>query len=823
MYYSKCLLAAYQSGQQPLELISNAGYQTGSQGYESISLQASGVASVAGVSLSGVSVSLSQLTGLHIDVEADSVGSEALALKASASYDSGYTKDVSDALVITGYDPALGANQSVQVSYTENDVTIAGSVDLSAASTDLMDTAALAALLEKAQQTPLQLYTSQSVQRLEAAMAAVKAFLDQPGSPEVYGQVFRELKEALDVLQAKGNLARGMSVQASCAQSSAAKITDGTVSLSNYWASTDSNGNVDAKDASFVIDMDGVIDADAVRVYPYWGGTRNYQYELYGSMDGQAWSKIAEKRDDAPATSAGDLHLLQDGCIFRYLKLQGVHTTVQGRDDINNIHIVEVQVFGTERANLAYLKPVRSSGTDTSAASSASSREAQIVDGDRSTYWDGGSYANRPWVEVDLEKENWIESINVVTYWMRTDKRYYHYEIETSLDGQTYTPVYAKTEGTDPSTAAGETITFEQPVLARYVRLIGTYNSANSAFHCNELRVYGHEKADKRLLKLAIDTAHSLTLPENLNSLVRTTFEARLSKAEAVHEQEDASQQAVNEAWTELCAVIHMSNFVSDKSELSVLIARAALIDPDRIAEGESKTEFLDALEYAAQVMEDPNALSEDSIARAVSRLQQAMDNLEWITEEFDTAMLELLVDTTKDADPAKYVPAGWNAFEAACTTAVQVLENPQSQQQIDEAAAALHEAWLNLRLKADESLLASLRAFVSWKEQSDLSVLDASLAARIEQLGSTVAQALENPKAIEAEQAKAWAAEAASLQKQAAARLQAKNPAGQKNAAKTAARAGSVKTAADLESLPFAILAAAAGAALLVLKKRIH
>ena len=40
LFYSKCLLAAYETGGEPLELISNAGYYTGSNGYESISLQA---------------------------------------------------------------------------------------------------------------------------------------------------------------------------------------------------------------------------------------------------------------------------------------------------------------------------------------------------------------------------------------------------------------------------------------------------------------------------------------------------------------------------------------------------------------------------------------------------------------------------------------------------------------------------------------------------------------------------------------------------------------------------------------------------------------
>lgn len=51
LYYSKCLLAAYEADKEPLELVSNAGFSTGSEGYESIPLQAKGVALVAGVEI----------------------------------------------------------------------------------------------------------------------------------------------------------------------------------------------------------------------------------------------------------------------------------------------------------------------------------------------------------------------------------------------------------------------------------------------------------------------------------------------------------------------------------------------------------------------------------------------------------------------------------------------------------------------------------------------------------------------------------------------------------------------------------------------------
>ena len=132
LFYAKCLLAAYAAGGEPLKLISNAGFGTGSNGYESISLQASGVAQVAGVKATSSSkLTLSTLTGIAVEYTSKPV--------VTAIYDNGYTRDVTDKAIITGYDPALGAKQTVTVSYTENGVTKEGTFTLNAANSYVSD------------------------------------------------------------------------------------------------------------------------------------------------------------------------------------------------------------------------------------------------------------------------------------------------------------------------------------------------------------------------------------------------------------------------------------------------------------------------------------------------------------------------------------------------------------------------------------------------------------------------------------------------------------------------------------------------------------
>ena len=175
------------------------------------------------------------------------------------------------------------------------------------------------------------------------------------------------------------------------------------------------------------------------------------------------------------------------------MKIKGIKTHVEGRSDINNMHIIEVQVFGSEVGNIALGKPVRSSGSDQSVSSSSGAVEAKINDGDRTTYWDAGKYAQQPWIIVDLQGLYKLDELKVVTYWMRTDNRYYHYDLYASTDGENFTKIASKDWNT-PETIFGENFDLSgQEICATHIKLVGLYDSANSSFHLNELRVYGTE------------------------------------------------------------------------------------------------------------------------------------------------------------------------------------------------------------------------------------------------------------------------------------------------------------------------------------------
>ena len=483
LFYSKCLLAAYASGGEPLELISNAGFYTGSNGYESISLQANGVASVAGVSASS-NLTLSALVTLTVAYDG--------ALTVTAGYDTDYSRDVTDKAVISGFDPELGAEQTISVSYTENGLTLQGSFDLSQGECTVFSVAHLEALIAQAEAISPAAYTRDTYAAMTEALEAARSLLAEGDyTLAEVDAAYAALSAAIANLKTLVNIAYKMPVSANCNESNAYKVNDGTISTSNYWASTNSAGNVPANEAELILDLDGTYALEAIRVYPYWGGQRIYQYELFGSVDGENWEKIAENVSEDYVTDQGITHEVD--ATAAYVKLVGIKTHVEGRSDINNIHIIELQVFGTEPGNIALGKPVYSSGSDQSASSSAGAVTGRVNDGDRTTYWDAGKYANQPWAIIDLEGEYLLDEVNVITYWMRTDKRYYHYDLYATTDGTEWTKIAAKDWDT-PETVLGETFDLRgREIRATQLKIVGLYDSANTSFHVNEIRAYGTE------------------------------------------------------------------------------------------------------------------------------------------------------------------------------------------------------------------------------------------------------------------------------------------------------------------------------------------
>jgi uncharacterized protein (TIGR02145 family) len=133
------------------------------------------------------------------------------------------------------------------------------------------------------------------------------------------------------------------------------------------------------------------------------------------------------------------------------------------------------------QTSIAFNKPATSQ-SDYSSSYMAS--KGNDEDGSNSSMWAAAPYPQ--WWKVDLEGVYDVTGIVVRNY--VDGVRYYHYTVEGSIDGQTYTQIAEKTND-NPATDAGDS--YSVTATARYLRVNLTYNSDNEGVHLCDFRAYG--------------------------------------------------------------------------------------------------------------------------------------------------------------------------------------------------------------------------------------------------------------------------------------------------------------------------------------------
>ncbi|WP_225849044.1 alpha-N-acetylglucosaminidase TIM-barrel domain-containing protein [Streptomyces sp. HPF1205] len=132
---------------------------------------------------------------------------------------------------------------------------------------------------------------------------------------------------------------------------------------------------------------------------------------------------------------------------------------------------------------------VLSLGRPTAALSSeAGTPPSAAVDGDRTdkAYWGSPLSGGYTWWQVDLGAQHELSSVDVRPY--VDGKRAYTYTLEGSTDGVHWFVLGGKNTSA-VATDAGDAFTLE--AAARYVRVVGLSNTANSSFHLTEVTVTG--------------------------------------------------------------------------------------------------------------------------------------------------------------------------------------------------------------------------------------------------------------------------------------------------------------------------------------------
>ena len=318
-----------------------------------------------------------------------------------------------------------------------------------------------------------------------------------------------------------------------------------------------------------------------------------------------------------------------------------------------------------------------------------------VNDGIVDTYWDGIAWNGEvtPYIIIDLGKDYLIDRMNVVNYY--DGKRYYDYDLYVSKDNETWQKVANRKEtyGEAPSLVTGDTYEFSaDQITARYIKLVGLYNSANEGFHVKELRAYGNEITDKTALKIALDLANAIT-DEDLENVVKAVadeFKAARDEANAVYNNASATQEEINNAFDRLASAMHMLDFVKgDKTALKAFIDKVSGLEADKYTEA-TWTPFNDALVTANNVYNDENAMQEE-VNTTYQELVTAFLNLRLIP---DKSLLEDLINKAEGLNLASYSKATVQVVNDALANAKNVLANENAtQKDVDNAKATLEKA----------------------------------------------------------------------------------------------------------------------------------
>jgi alpha-N-acetylglucosaminidase len=116
-----------------------------------------------------------------------------------------------------------------------------------------------------------------------------------------------------------------------------ALANDGIVDTESYWGTDVTKDPV----AWWQVDMETPTDVGRVVVVAYYGDARHYGFTVEGSLDGQNWDLLADRRGDAaPSTKDGYT------CRFSPRPLRYLRVTQTANSANTGRHLVEVMVFG---------------------------------------------------------------------------------------------------------------------------------------------------------------------------------------------------------------------------------------------------------------------------------------------------------------------------------------------------------------------------------------------------------------------------------------------------------------------------------------------
>lgn len=220
------------------------------------------------------------------------------------------------------------------------------------------------------------------------------------------------------------------------------------------------------------------------------------------------------------------------------------------------------------------------------------------------------------------------------------------------------------------------------------------------------------QPVNKSTLKIVLDLANGHVENGEVDALIpaaQEQFNKALNAAQAIYDDEKATQKQVDDAWKTLMDVIHALGFVPGNTDkLAELVKAAEALNMGDYQDGVEKGAFLNALKAAQAVLKDENAMQAD-VDAAYNTLKAAKDALIPDSKAGDKTELKKVIDKAEGYDLNDYVDDGTAKadFTAALAEANKVYAKEGAKQgEIDEAKRVLLDAMTKLRLRADKSTL---------------------------------------------------------------------------------------------------------------------
>ncbi len=383
-----------------------------------------------------------------------------------------------------------------------------------------------------------------------------------------------------------GNLSRVPGVVATADdtetnQFPASAAIDGNYNADSRWGSNNDGKGTTKRTLSLNLGAPRTVTGFKV----FWEKTNILEYTIETSNDAQNWD--AQETVVRTEGKLQDEYTLETPVIAQYVRLS---VTKYGQSVTNwfNVGVREFEVYGhmpqdddalvtlPERTNLAVQSGVTASATNYESGTAFTADKARDgIKGDRQSRWATDRDVKSPTITYNLGAKYMVGS--VILYWESNNPDEWY--VETSMDGRHW-DVQKKFEGKLPlRTAPVQTVNFDAPVEARYVRVRVEQYSSES---WNNVSLYEFEVYQEESEVIVTPAAAAAELAQSIR-----LENGRVSMTAAVPEKYTAIWGCNYEQVVSADGTVH-TPLVNTKVEITVTVREKA----DTTKSGSAKVEL---------------------------------------------------------------------------------------------------------------------------------------------------------------------------------------------------------------------------------------